>query len=223
VGADVAYGPRYPRAGRVGSPLGLLGPALLELAGEPALVVLDYHLPDFAEQSFANHVPCLLDHGVSRVGVGHGEDHAVALDHPHQIFGLLGGMDHRLVEHYVEAGLCKGARDGMVHVVRRDDAHEIDALFRRESGRLISVLTRILGPGNLDAKAKQSDEATLQDVAEVYATKYGWEVEIRDGAFYADGAPTAGDPPYEVYEVTPETIFGFSLDASVPSTRWQFA
>ena len=27
---------------------------------------------------------------------------------------------------------------------------EIDALFRRESGRLISVLTRILGPGNLE-------------------------------------------------------------------------
>lgn len=70
---------------------------------------------------------------------------------------------------------------------------------------------------------KQSDEATLQDVAEVYATKYEWEVEIRDSAFYADGAPTAGNPPYEVYEVTPETIFGFSLDASVPSTRWQFA
>ena len=27
---------------------------------------------------------------------------------------------------------------------------EIEALFRRESGRLISVLTRILGPGNLE-------------------------------------------------------------------------
>lgn len=70
--------------------------------------------------------------------------------------------------------------------------------------------------------AKRSDETALQDAADMYATKYEWEVEIRDGAFYAAGAPTAGDPPYEVYEVTPETVFGFGLDASVSSTRWQF-
>lgn len=71
--------------------------------------------------------------------------------------------------------------------------------------------------------AQRSDEITLQDVADEYATKYGWEVEVRDGAFFADGAPTAGDPPYEVYEVSPETIFGFGLDSAVSSTRWQFA
>ncbi|ELZ00028.1 pyridoxamine 5'-phosphate oxidase family protein [Natrialba asiatica] len=69
---------------------------------------------------------------------------------------------------------------------------------------------------------KRSDETALQDVAGAYATKYEWEVEVRDGAFYAAGAPTAGEPPYEVYEVTPETVFGFGLDASVSSTRWQF-
>jgi hypothetical protein len=32
-------------------------------------------------------------------------------------------------------------------------------------------------------------------VAEAYAAKYEWPVTVRDGAFDADGAPTAGPPP----------------------------
>lgn len=67
------------------------------------------------------------------------------------------------------------------------------------------------------------EDAKLRRVADAYATKYDWEVEIRDGAFYADGAPTAGPPPYDVYEVSPATVFGFSLDGSLTSTRWGFA
>ncbi len=71
--------------------------------------------------------------------------------------------------------------------------------------------------------AKVSDEATLQRVAEVYASKYEWQVTVRDGAFYADyGAPTAGPPPYEVYEVTPTTVFGFGTDETFSPTRWRF-
>src|SRR3712207_3413904 len=91
VGAYVSDGPSYPRARWVGTPLGLLSPGLLESAGQPTLVVLDYDLPDFAQQSFVNHVPCLLDHRVSRVIVGHGEDDAAALHHPRQVLSLLGG------------------------------------------------------------------------------------------------------------------------------------
>ena len=45
---------------------------------------------------------------------------------------------------------------------------------------------------------------------------------VRDGAFYADGAPTAGPPPYEVYEVTPATAFGFPTDETFTATRWRF-
>ena len=140
MGADVAYGPRYPRAGRVGAPLGLLSPAFLHPASEPALVVLDNHLSDFAEQPLANHVPRLLDHGVSRVGVSHGEDDTAALHHLRQIFSLLGSVDHRLVEHDVEPRLCEGASDRMVHVVRRDDAHEVYAFFGRQRGLIVSSI-----------------------------------------------------------------------------------
>ena len=70
--------------------------------------------------------------------------------------------------------------------------------------------------------AKVSQEARLHRVAEVYMTKYEWPVTVRDGAFYADGAPSAGPPPYEVYEVIPTTAFGFPWDETFNPTRWRF-
>ena len=71
--------------------------------------------------------------------------------------------------------------------------------------------------------AKVSDDTTLRRVAEAYASKYGWQVAVRDGAFHADGAPTAGPPPYDVYAVTPTTAFGFGTDESFSPTRWRFS
>jgi hypothetical protein len=66
------------------------------------------------------------------------------------------------------------------------------------------------------------DEAELQHVAAAYATKCAWRVDVRDGAFYADGAPTAGPPPYQIYRLRPATIFAFSEDGSVSAVRWPF-
>jgi nitroimidazol reductase NimA-like FMN-containing flavoprotein (pyridoxamine 5'-phosphate oxidase superfamily) len=77
------------------------------------------------------------------------------------------------------------------------DAHRVIAT-RREAMDLVVEGT----------VAKVSQEARLHRVAEVYMTKYEWPVTVRDGAFYADGAPTAGPPPYEIYEVIPTTAFG---------------
>lgn len=69
---------------------------------------------------------------------------------------------------------------------------------------------------------KVGDDAKLHEVAAVYAAKYGWPVTIRDSAFYADyGAPTAGPPPYELYEVTPTVVFAFGTDESFSPTRWR--
>jgi hypothetical protein len=66
------------------------------------------------------------------------------------------------------------------------------------------------------------DDATLSRVAEGYASKYGWPVVVRGGAFYGEGAPSAGPPPYEVYEVVPTVIFGFGTDETSTATRWRF-
>ena len=68
-----------------------------------------------------------------------------------------------------------------------------------------------------------TDEARLHRIAEACMTKYGWPVAVRDGAFYADGAPTAGPPPYDVYEFIPTTAFGFPTEEGTFSpTRWRF-
>jgi nitroimidazol reductase NimA-like FMN-containing flavoprotein (pyridoxamine 5'-phosphate oxidase superfamily) len=69
---------------------------------------------------------------------------------------------------------------------------------------------------------KVTGDAGLHRVAEAYMTKYGWPVTVRDGALYGDGAPTAGPPPYEVYEVAPTTVFGFPWDETFNPTRWHF-
>jgi hypothetical protein len=66
----------------------------------------------------------------------------------------------------------------------------------------------------------------LERVAGAYMSKYGWNVTVRDGAFQdTEGAPTAGPPPYDVYVITPTTIFAFGTndDTMNLSTRWEFS
>jgi nitroimidazol reductase NimA-like FMN-containing flavoprotein (pyridoxamine 5'-phosphate oxidase superfamily) len=71
---------------------------------------------------------------------------------------------------------------------------------------------------------KVRDEAELQRVADRYASKYGWRVTVRDGAYFADyGAPSAGPPPYELYKVQPATVFGLGTDEPYGATRWRFS
>jgi nitroimidazol reductase NimA-like FMN-containing flavoprotein (pyridoxamine 5'-phosphate oxidase superfamily) len=70
---------------------------------------------------------------------------------------------------------------------------------------------------------KVRDAATLRRVADAYASIYDWHVTVRDGAFHdTEGAPTAGPPPYDVYEVTPTAAFGLGTDETVVPTRWRF-
>ena len=48
--------------------------------------------------------------------------------------------------------------------------------------------------------------AHLERIRDAYADKYGWPVTIVGDAFDAPfGAPTAGPPPYEAYEIVPTT------------------
>lgn len=64
----------------------------------------------------------------------------------------------------------------------------------------------------------------LDAVAEAYAAAHGWEVEVRDGAFWGEGAPTAGPPPYEVRRLRPALGYAFgTTEASLTrATRWRF-
>jgi hypothetical protein len=70
---------------------------------------------------------------------------------------------------------------------------------------------------------KVRDAATLRRVAGAYGRVYGWCVTVRDGAFHdTQGAPTAGPPPYEVYQAAPMAAFGFGTDLTLVPTRWRF-
>ncbi|GAB3482311.1 pyridoxamine 5'-phosphate oxidase family protein [Nocardiopsis coralliicola] len=69
----------------------------------------------------------------------------------------------------------------------------------------------VTGPGELDA------------VARAYTAAYGWAPEPRDGALWAEGAPSAGPPPYAVYRVAASSAFAFPTDGASTPTRWLFA
>jgi hypothetical protein len=70
------------------------------------------------------------------------------------------------------------------------------------------------------------DPQRLQRVGYAYREKYGWPVTVTtDGAFTAPyAAPTAGLPPYLVYEISPAVAyaFGTSNNLGERSTRYRF-
>lgn len=71
---------------------------------------------------------------------------------------------------------------------------------------------------------KITDEPKLKQIAGVYASKYDWPITPRDGAYDAPyGAPTAGPPPYELYEVQITKVFGFHTAEPYGATRWLFS
>jgi hypothetical protein len=74
--------------------------------------------------------------------------------------------------------------------------------------------------------SRVSDRATLERVAAAYHAKYQWPVAVVGDAFTAPfGAPSAGPPPYHLYEIAPVDVFGFGTDDRYAkrSTRWNFA
>ena len=70
--------------------------------------------------------------------------------------------------------------------------------------------------------ARVSDDATLQRLAKRLAAT-GWPARVEDGAFTYDySAPSAGPPPWYLYEITPTTAFGVLYDEKGGATRWRF-
>lgn len=80
---------------------------------------------------------------------------------------------------------------------------------------------------------KVSDDATLRRVVDAYGSVMEWPLEVSDGGVIGPNAPTAGPPPYSVFELTPTTIFGLpgltGMDElekrgkdPISPTRWRF-
>ncbi len=113
--------------------------------------------------------------------------------------------------------------DGALHFVSSTSAQKWRNLERRPfcSASASANDLDLVVEGNA---VRVTDDARLQRVAQAYDSKYQWPIEIRDGAFYAEGAPTAGPPPFHVYELQPTSVFGFGTDEAFAdrSTRWRF-
>jgi nitroimidazol reductase NimA-like FMN-containing flavoprotein (pyridoxamine 5'-phosphate oxidase superfamily) len=69
---------------------------------------------------------------------------------------------------------------------------------------------------------KVTDEQTLQHVVERYGAQ-GWPATVKDGAFTHDfSAPSAGPPPWDLYQLTATTAFGVLTTEPGGATRWRF-
>ena len=67
-----------------------------------------------------------------------------------------------------------------------------------------------------------TDEATLELLAKAYADQ-GWPATAKDGAITAEySAPSAGPPPWDLYEMAPKTAFGVATKEPYGATRWRF-
>jgi hypothetical protein len=67
-------------------------------------------------------------------------------------------------------------------------------------------------------------EPKVKIIGEVYESR-GWRSSVVDGTLQVHGdfsAPSAGLPPWNVYEVGPRTIFAVGMVEPYGATRWQF-
>jgi nitroimidazol reductase NimA-like FMN-containing flavoprotein (pyridoxamine 5'-phosphate oxidase superfamily) len=63
------------------------------------------------------------------------------------------------------------------------------------------------------------DEKELERIAILFE---GWGPEVRDGAFWHEySAPSAGPPPWDVYEITPTTMYAVASAEPYGATRWR--
>ena len=70
--------------------------------------------------------------------------------------------------------------------------------------------------------SKVTDGPTLQRLAERYAAQ-GWPTTVEGGSLTAPySAPSAGPPPWDLYEFTPRTAFGVATAEPHGATRWRF-
>lgn len=69
---------------------------------------------------------------------------------------------------------------------------------------------------------KVTDDAKLQRIANEYASG-GWAATVREGALTAEySAPSAGPPPWDVYEIRPTTVFALGTAEPYGATRFRF-
>jgi hypothetical protein len=113
--------------------------------------------------------------------------------------------------------------NGHLYSTSNKDARKAKNL---EQNPLVSITASVEGFDLMvEGRAvRNTDHATLEAVAKLYIEKYDWQVTVEDGAFDAPGgAPAAGAPPYQIYQITLEKAFAFATSDPKGATRYTFS
>lgn len=111
--------------------------------------------------------------------------------------------------------------DGALHFAAGDDTRKARNLDHAPR----CVITTSAGGSDLVLEGtvrRIDDPATLDRVAAAFEGVYDWEPEPRDGELWAEGAPSAGPPPFGVHRVEPGTAFAFPAGDTHTPTRLRF-
>ena len=78
-------------------------------------------------------------------------------------------------------------------------------------------------PAPPDRSRPEEGRLRIEAVADtVLRVRYAPGSQVRDGAFWHEySAPSAGPPPWDVYEITPTTIFAVATREPHGATRWR--
>jgi len=90
---------------------------------------------------------------------------------------------------------------------------------------VITVATREFDLVFEGTAARVTDPAQAEHIAAIYRAD-GWPATVADGGSALTApysAPSAGPPPWDLYRVTPETVFAFGTAPPYGATRWHFA
>ena len=124
--------------------------------------------------------------------------------------------------------------DGEFYFITSEESRKGENLAR--DGRCVLTVSITSLPAlDISAEgtvARVTDEATLARVVDAYREQLHWPLELKGSRVEGGNAPTAGPPPYAVWRLTPDVVFGLpgvagtdetgqAKDAFVP-TRWQF-
>jgi hypothetical protein len=111
--------------------------------------------------------------------------------------------------------------EGKVYFVSGAGTRKSQNVAREASCTIAMALTGI--DLVIDGVAERvTDDETLQRLAKRYGDQ-GWPAKVEDGAFTYDySAPSAGPPPWDLYSVTPTTVFGVLAAEPGGATRWRF-
>ena len=73
------------------------------------------------------------------------------------------------------------------------------------------------------AAARITDSKTLERLAKHYREEGGWPAEVEGEGFTAPfTAPSAGPPPWNLYELEFDTVYGVAKVEPYGATRWRF-